>query len=410
MQKSNKLKFIWISPFGLLVNIRINEISKRLTENNIMPIILTHKLRKEDKVSPKFFHEKLCVIHFRNPLLYNFKSKILNYIREVIFKVAFFLRGFPLLFSDVNSFIKKNKNIKFVYATGPSFFTHILGYLLKKKFHLPLVIEYTDPWYLNPYAEGKIRWLQKQIDYIIERQILDSAEIIVSLSDFLNSILKANFPFIRKKPIFSIPDGLNLHDISYELRKKEQKIIITYTGSIYGRRDISPLFKIISDLNKEDFFKDTPLLIKIFGNYPKNVFERILRRLNIRDLFYLGDFLPRDSALEEIKNCDLALHIGENLDYPTTAFKVWEYLSCRKKILFLNPENTFRSNFIENNQLGFIIPINDLEKAKSKLKMLLSDLKNGAIDSYVEESKLSEFSWENRAQRFLNTIMKIILK
>lgn len=407
MPEKSKLCFIWISPFGLLVNIRINEITKRIADNNILPIILTHKMKKNEI---KFFNDKSYILRFRNPIFSPFKTKFLKYFREVILKLAFFLRGMPFLYSDIKAFLKLNQNVKFIYATGPDFFTHVLGYLLKKKFHLPLVIEYTDPWYLNPYIEGKMRWFQKQIDYIIERHILHSADIIVSNSDFLNSLLKINFPFIKNKLVFSIQDGLTLHNSKDNIEKEEKKIIITYAGSIYGRRNIVPLFKIISDLNKENFFKDVQIQIKIFGNYPKETFERIINKLKIKELFDLGDVLPRSKVLEEIQKSDLALHIGEDLDYPTIAFKVWDYLSCKKKILFLTPENTYRANFIRNNDLGFILPLKNSEKAKKILKNLLLDIKNNRSDLTLDEAKLSNFSWDNRANQFIQNIIKFIKK
>jgi glycosyltransferase involved in cell wall biosynthesis len=311
----------------------------------------------------------------------------------------------PLLYYDIKLFLKTHKDIKFIYATGPEFFSHILAYILSLKFNLPLVVEYTDPWYQNPYKEGRTRWLEKKIDYIIEKQILSSADIIVSLSEFLNSILKKNFPFIRNKQIFSIEDGLNLQDIKTVQERTENKIIITYAGTIYGRRNILPLFKVISDLKKENFFDAVKILFKIYGKYPKNIFERILKKLNIEELFYLGDFLSRSEIIEEIKRCDLALHIGENLDYPTIAFKVWEYLSCRKKILFLNIEHSYRSNFIRNNELGFILPIDDLNKAKRIFRNLIFDLKNKEIETSIDKNKLKEFSWEKRAQKLINNVL-----
>ncbi|MFX1494801.1 MAG: hypothetical protein ACFFBZ_11005 [Promethearchaeota archaeon] len=407
MPEKSKLSFIWISPFGLLVNIRINEISQRIANKSILPIILTNKKKKNEI---KFFNDKSYILRFRNPIFYPFKNKFLKYFREAILKLAFFLRGMPLLYSDIKAFLKHNQNINFIYATGPSFFTHILGYLLKKKFHLPLVIEYTDPWYLNPYIEGKMRWFQKQIDYIIERHILHSADIIVSNSDFLNSLLKVNFPFIKDKLIFSIQDGLVLHESKDIIKKDENKIIITYAGSIYGRRNIVPLFKIISDLNKEKFFEEIQIQIKIYGNYPKKSFERIINKLNIKDLFYLGDILPRSKVLEEIQKSDLTLHIGEDLDYPTIAFKVWEYLSCKKKILFLTPENTYRANFIRDNDLGFILPLKNSQKAKKVFKNLLLGIKSSKFDLVLDEAKLSNFSWDNRARQFIQNIINSINK
>jgi len=400
-----KIKFIWISSFGQLVEIRAREISKRLLKNEIFPIIISYRTKGSEFTKKKDIQKDPYIFHLRNPIFINFKSKYLKFLRKIVLQLAFFLKGMPLLYYDIKLFLKTHKDIKFIYATGPEFFSHILAYILSLKFNLPLVVEYTDPWYQNPYKEGRTRWLEKKIDYIIEKQILSSADIIVSLSEFLNSILKKNFPFIRNKQIFSIEDGLNLQDIKTVQERTENKIIITYAGTIYGRRNILPLFKVISDLKKENFFDAVKILFKIYGKYPKNIFERILKKLNIEELFYLGDFLSRSEIIEEIKRCDLALHIGENLDYPTIAFKVWEYLSCRKKILFLNIEHSYRSNFIRNNELGFILPIDDLNKAKRIFRNLIFDLKNKEIETSIDKNKLKEFSWEKRAQKLINNVL-----
>ena len=150
------------------------------------------------------------------------------------------------------------------------------------------------------------------------------------------------------------------------------------------------------------------ILVKIYGRYPKKLFERILDNLNIKNLFYLGDFLSRSQFLEEIMKSDLALHIGENIDYPTIAFKVWEYLSCRKKILFLSLERSYRSDFIKKHNLGIVIPIDNLTEGKKILKDLLLDIKNKRFNTSIENHLLKKFTWENRVEKFVKDIINHI--
>ena len=408
MDYKPSLKFLWISPFGPLVEIRIKEISKRLITKGIYPIIFTYKLQRKENLKFKQAKKDLFYYHFRNPLFFNFNSKIFKFLRETVFKIAFILGGMPFLYSDIKSFLKRNDDIKFIYTTGPNFFTLMLGYLLKKRYKKKLIVEYTDPWYKNPYSAERRNFFDKLLDYHIEKRILQSADIIVSNTEYLNPILQRNFPFIKNKPIFAIEDGLNLQEFDEIPKKDENGIIITFGGKIYGRRNIYPLFKIISDLNREHFFEDIKILVKIYGSYPKKLFERILDNLNIKSLFYLGDFLSRSQFLEEIMKSDLALHIGENIDYPTIAFKVWEYLSCRKKILFLSLERSYRSDFIKKHNLGIVIPIDNLTQGKKILKDLLLDVKNKRFNTSIENHILEKFTWENRVEKFVKDIINHI--
>ncbi|MFX1593043.1 MAG: hypothetical protein ACFFCL_10145, partial [Promethearchaeota archaeon] len=173
----------------------------------------------------------------------------------------------------------------------------------------------------------------------------------------------------------------------------------------YGRRNIVPLLKILSELKKENFFKNIKPLIKIYGKYPKDRLERIINKLGISDLFFLGGFIKRTEVLNEIKKCDLALHIGESLDYPTIAFKVWDYISYGKKILFITREDTYRASFIKNNDLGIIIPIDNLPKGKEIFKNLINNITKNNFSLNIDKNKLDTFTWEKRAIKFIKNVI-----
>ncbi|MFW9783338.1 MAG: hypothetical protein ACFFFB_13735, partial [Candidatus Heimdallarchaeota archaeon] len=113
MLRENNLKFIWISSFGQLVDIRIRELSKYLIRSNINPVLVTYRLSKKEKLNQNDSQSELSTLHLKNPLFKNFKNKIFLYLRELVLKLAFILKGFPFLYSDVSDYIKKNTDLKF---------------------------------------------------------------------------------------------------------------------------------------------------------------------------------------------------------------------------------------------------------------------------------------------------------
>ncbi|GAH38967.1 unnamed protein product, partial [marine sediment metagenome] len=306
--------------------------------------------------------------------------------------------------------LKNNKSIKFLYASGPPFNTHIIGYLAKKKFNIPLVIEYRDPWSYNPYININNKSLDSKINMLIEKRILQSANIIITVSPALNSFLVKNFPYIKNKPIYYISNGLNIFRRYDYLKNQSKTITFTYTGRLYGKREIFPLLKIISDLKKENFFKGFNFKLRIFGYYIKPYLEDIIKKLDIEDCIFLGDFITRTKALNEITKCHLAIHIGEELNYPTIAFKVWDYLSCRKKILYIGYEQSYTANFLKKYDFGIIIPLNNLVRGKKILSDLIAKIKDKKFDSIIDDKKLLEFTWEKKVSKFINVVVKEIIE
>lgn len=412
MNNSEGLKFICIvdsfPPAEKQVSIRTLEFSKRLVKNNIFPIILTQKIGRNTFLNNSLINEIPYSLNIHRNLFRQLKNRYSRFLRDCLFKFYYFLGSIPFLNYRVQKILKKNKNVKFIYTSVPEFYIHIVGFLLKKRFHLPLVVEYRDPWSFNPYNGKKFREIIDKINLRIERKILNSADVIITISPALKMFLNTYFPFIKKKPIITIPHGLNLrkNDTFYE--KKPKEIIFSFTGTLYEKRDITPLLEIISELKKEHIFNNIQFQLKIYGKYPKKSLKKVIQKLNISDLIFLGGFISRTEVINEIMKSDLAIHVGENLNYPTIAFKVWDYLSCRKKILYLGRKDSYTAQFLKKNKFGIVIPGNDLNKGKILLKNLLNDIKNKNFKSDVEDHLLNKFSWDNRVNKFINKVIKRI--
>lgn len=387
-------------------SIRAYEFSKRLIENKIFPIILTKKIQKN--ISSNNFSiskDKLPLTVYRTPFI-EINNKYLMSIIKSYFRVFFYFEWVPFAYLVAKRYLRNHKNIKFIYASAPSFYTHVIGYFLKKKFNLPLVVEYRDIWSFNPYYESKDKWYINKIHSFVEKKVLQSSDLIITVSSALKLYLKKKFEFIRYKPIFSISNGLNLQDQKDLYKKNPHQIVFTFTGSIYGKRSISPLLKIISSLKKENYFKEFAFMLKIFGHYNQGHLHNIIKKLNIEDLVFLGGLIPKSKAIYEIIKSDLAVHIGENFNYPTIAFKVWDYLSCRKKILYLGREDSYTAVFLMRNKLGIVIPLDNPSKGKEMLKNLLKNMKRNVFENHIDERKIIKYSWDNKVNKFTEYIYK----
>ncbi|MHA1250528.1 MAG: hypothetical protein ACTSRP_11110 [Candidatus Helarchaeota archaeon] len=401
------LKFLYIvdkflyHPYS---GIRTFEISKRLIKYNFLPIIVTQNLKKE-KINDFLIESKILN---KLPVIttnyFNIKIKYIKILQDFIFKIDFYFRWIPFAYFKLRKILEIYKNqIKFIYASGPSFETHIIGYLLKKKFKIPLILEYNDPWSFNPYNKDIEPPLNRLINYLLEIKILKSTDIIISLSTEFNHFLKKHFPFVKNKKFLIVDNGINFH-LSQNKKKKKEKITFTFIGTLYGKRKITPFLNLISVLKFTGFLDNEMLEINIFGKYPKKRLNFILKKLKIDDMVNLNGFLNREEIYKNLIECDLPIHIGDNTNYPTLAYKIWEYLSCRKKILFIGNINSFTAKFIKKNNLGIILPLNDLQKSLKILKQLILDIKNKKFNTFIDKQKLIYYTWDERIKK-LNTFL-----
>ena len=400
-------------PINNQNSLRALELSKRLVQNKIYPIILTRRIeRRESKDYNLIKKIPKNLKIFRTPII-ELKRKysiitLFFKITQKIFYIYTYIHWVPFGYLNGKYILKNNKNIKFIFATGPPYYSHMIGYLLKKKFNIPLILEYRDPWNFNPYIIKSKRNLYEKVSLRIEKRLLNSADMIFSISEPLKQFLFEHYNEVSKKTIYVIANGLDLKENINDTEKKDDKIVFTFIGKLYGQRDITPLLKIISALKKKGYFENFDFLLKIFGTYQKEFLKKIIEELKIQNMVYLGDFLNRDRIFEEINKCYLTIHIGENLNYPTIGFKVLDYLSCRKKVLYLGKEDSFTGEFLKKNDFGVIIPINNLNRGIKIFENLINDIINNKFYNEINKEKIMIFSWDNITNQFIKIISKFL--
>jgi len=130
--------------------------------------------------------------------------------------------------------------------------------------------------------------------------------------------------------------------------------------------------------------------------------EKAVEKLKIKNLIFLGGCKPREIILNELCNSSIAVHVGEYLDYPTLAFKIWDYLSCNKKILYLGLNNSYTAKFLKKNDFGIILPLTNLKKASKILKNIINELKEGKFQGTIQNDKLKEATWDSRVKKLEN--------
>ncbi len=402
-------------PYSNILSNRATEFSKRLIKSGYKIFVVSAKNNKNAPIdkellkavdSPLIQKTQVYNLSFSSSGMASSIKKI-SILKE-LFNVFLFFHWLPLSFVKSCQIIRKN-NIKIIYTSAPPFFSLALGYLLKKIFKIPLITEYRDPWSDNPYFLGNVSEFTKKNYEKIDKKVLKTSDAIIAISEGLKEYLIQSFPsIIQEEKVFVLPNGLEMSSYSKSNDKilPINKLILTFTGKLYGLRDIKPLIKIVSSVKDLGKLKGVSLEINIYGRYNLEYLSNLIQKYNVSEYFSLNGFIPRDECLKKISESTLTLHIGENFDYPTISFKVWDYLSMRKKIVYLGRVDSFTARFLKEYNLGFTISVNDHEAGVMKFISLIDRLASNQINLEIDPKQLSNYTWDNLTPKLIDIFNK----
>ena len=260
--------------------------------------------------------------------LFNF-LKIMNTKIRILFGIEFDPRKWWSNLIISNKFIISS-DYDFVISTyGPQSAHYIAEYLKFKNNNIKWIADYRDLWSISHLSDFPV-WKKK---YIMRKEynlIVNKANFVTTVSDELAKDLDAFF-CIKSNVIlngFDIDSKL-LHDnLNNRPNYKNNNLKIVYTGMIYiGRRDPTPLFKAISEIDTnnivvEFYGTSSDVILKYFnGNLPNHI--------------KCMGHVDREIALFHQKNADylLLLESSEEDAKGVLTGKVFEYIASGTPIL-----------------------------------------------------------------------------
>lgn len=252
----------------------------------------------------------------------------------------------PFAYKEGLKIIREN-GIDVIYSSSPSPSSHILGYLLKKKTCLPLVLDYRDPWY-HPALWG---WLH--------REILQSADKVITVTEGYKEIISAQADHLEDVEI--IPNGIDLQSIC-EIRSEEpEKFTIVYAGVLWPFNRLKGLVEAVSLIDDKESIK----LTIVGGRYGK--LKRYSDKLNV-DVNFTGR-LPHEKSMEIVSKASVGY---EGVSFSgAIPGKVYEYLAFGKPIIALTTGDIYLEKFILENRVGMCA--RTVKELAEKIEFLYKD-------------------------------------
>lgn len=322
-----------------------------LGEFGVFPVVVTRQWSNEygnhlDYIAPGESGETVVErsekgIVIKTPYAPNLSNKLLLKYGESRFKL---LRRFITLFYEfsqfffkigtkselyfeADKFLSENK-ADIIIATGEPFILFKYASELSKKYDIPWIADYRDPW-----TQDKKRreiGIPEIWDAFLEKRILSNAGAITTVSKFFQRQIES---LISGKSFYVVPNGFDPDAVEKveEIGQSKEKLSIGFAGTIYNWHPIESFLRVCNDFAGS--FQQTPRFeINFYGINIENKIRNLIETefQNLESVVKIYPKMPNEKLLKKLAENNVFLLFNY---YSYMGTKIYDYLGLKRRII-----------------------------------------------------------------------------
>lgn len=272
---------------------------------------------------------------------------------------------------------------------------------LSKLFNIPLVFESHDA-----ILHSRLTWFDKYWKrYIINTSYTNKYFYLVAISEALMKFWISSG--VNPKTIISLHDGFNTKYFKNELSRSDarkqlslddQKIIVTYTGSLYKDRGIDYLINLARE------FPDVLFLVVGGPDNQKEYYEDFSSNNEIFNIIFTGH-VPHKMISTYLYSSDILLGLWSNkvrtIQY-CSPLKIFEYMASGR-IIVAQAFPTIKEVLDDKVNAILVEPDSYLD-LKKKIDYTINNISDIYVGKKARKIAFDNYSWSIRATRILDFI------
>lgn len=301
----------------------------------------------------------------------------------------------------LSKYLKENK-VDAVFSDGPPHTNTVIALKIAKKFNIPWLSDYQDPWtqvdYYNKFPLSK--WADAR-HKALEFECLTNADKIISASPSFSeglSELGAKNPGV-------VYYGYDEDDFKNIKSTLDQKFSIIHAGILASDRLPYEFLKALASIIKEDeqFKKD--LVLKLIGSIDDETLE-IIKTIIPKGNLELTGLISRNEVLQQISNVQVLLNLVNKINSKgRIPGKIYEYFRAKRPIVSIGDTKGDVAKLIEETQSGACFEYEDFQNTKDHLLKLYAKFKTE--DLKETKGKIEHLSNYNQTQIVANYLDEI---
>jgi glycosyltransferase involved in cell wall biosynthesis len=161
--------------------------------------------------------------------------------------------------------------------------------------------------------------------------------------------------------ILSAPNGFDRDDYPILERRENSRFTVTYTGSMYGKRNPGTFLQAVEGLVNTGKVDPQKILLKFIGRFGAEVRD-MLQNSSLHDSIELIPYLPHGKSVEALLQSDALLLIVDEAGAGSDEIvpgKVFEYIGAQRPIIALAPAGAI-AELMRETRSGSVAPNQDI--------------------------------------------------
>jgi glycosyltransferase involved in cell wall biosynthesis len=314
----------------------------------------------------------------------------------------------------ISKYLRNNNSINAIFSDGPPHSNTRIAYHIAKKFNIPWLADFQDPWtQVDYYKLFKISYLSDKIHRKMEQGVFKQADKITIASPSWASDLER----IGAKNVdvlyygYDEDDFINRKISDSDLQKIEilkNKFVINHAGLLGLDRFPKTFLDVLAKVCQTNVdFKDK-LLIFFPGEVDYSIIEYIYS-LGLENQSVFPGHISKELAIESMILSDILLLPLNKADNVAGRLpgKIYEYMRSYTPILALGPEGTDVEKILKDTKTGKCINYDDSENLESFVYETFNNAKPPFESRKVSES-IKAFSVKSQTEKLGNLLNQII--
>jgi glycosyltransferase involved in cell wall biosynthesis len=193
-----------------------------------------------------------------------------------------------------------------VASFGEPMSDHLLGLRLKRRYGLPWVAHFSDPWADSVFRRGQ--FLANAVNRRLEAQVIATADRIIFTSQETLDLVLRRYPDDLRYKMNVIPHGFD-SKLYISPSAKPERIVVRYLGSLFGRRNPLPLFRALKTILEQEPALVAGVGFELIGPVSSWIARRPAYRALPQGLVRIVDTVPYRESLRLMAGADLLLVI-----------------------------------------------------------------------------------------------------